>query len=199
MREPEFDWGPPVMAGRGTSAVDPSRDEPRGLLRQLHRQDTRALHVLVGRRHRVMDAAMRAVTHFGDAAVTIGISLVLLFSGVPALFDAGVRVAIALAGSHLLVQLLKRTITRPRPQLPAGIASLIQAPDRFSFPSGHAAASLSVALGIAPLLGPGIGSGIVGLGMIAGVSRCYLGVHYPGDVMAGWVLALLGMAAASLF
>jgi hypothetical protein len=61
---------------------------------------------------------------------------------------------LALVVSHLLVQALKRTVARPRPHLGVGLDSLVAAPDRFSFPSGHAAASLSMALAGIALLPP---------------------------------------------
>lgn len=164
---------------------------------RLHERDRRALFAVVTRRRPGLDRAMGMVTHLGDAAVTISLTLALLLGGHPAARDAGLHAAVALAGSHLVVQLLKRSASRARPALPAGIEALVQAPDRFSFPSGHAASSLSVALGAAMLLGPLAGGVLVSLAMGVGLSRCYLGVHYPGDVLAGWLLALSGMAAAA--
>ena len=119
---------------------------------RLHAHDERALHAMVLRRHPRLDRVMHPVTHLGDAAVTIGVTLMLALGAVPALRDAGARAAFALVASHAVVQLLKRTVTRARPRMPEGFAALVQPPDRFSFPSGHAASSLSVALAVAAVL-----------------------------------------------
>jgi undecaprenyl-diphosphatase len=163
---------------------------------RLHHHDERALHALVLRRHPRLDRAMRLVTHLGDAAVSIGMTLALLLAAVPALRSAGLRAAFALVASHAVVQLLKRTVTRARPRMPEGFAALVQPPDRFSFPSGHAASSLSVALAVAAVLPAAASPALVALALVVGLSRCYLGVHYPGDVIAGWMLAVLGVLAA---
>lgn len=165
---------------------------------RLHAHDERALHALVLRRRPPLDRWMHGVTHLGDAASTIGLTLLLVLGVLPALREAGMQAAFALASSHAVVQLLKRTVSRARPRMPEGFAALVQPPDRFSFPSGHAASSLSVALALAAVL-PGAAAGaLVALAIVVGLSRCYLGVHYPGDVLAGWVLAMLGLAAAGL-
>ena len=165
---------------------------------RLHAHDERFLHALVLRRHPRLDRFMRAVTHLGDAVATIATALLLSLGAVPALTESGRRAAFALVASHLVVQLVKRTVTRARPAMPTGVAALIQPPDRFSFPSGHAAASASVALGVASGL-PGAAAPLLAcVAALVGVSRCYLGVHYPGDVVAGWTLALLGIAAAGV-
>ncbi len=163
---------------------------------RLHQHDERALHSLVLRRRPALDRAMRAVTHLGDAAVTVGATLMLVMGVWPELALTGRRAAFALAASHLVVQLLKRTVTRARPRMPTGVLALIQPPDRFSFPSGHAASSLSVALALAFALGGPLGGVLVAVAVVVGLSRCYLGVHYPGDVLAGWLLAVLGTVAA---
>jgi undecaprenyl-diphosphatase len=165
---------------------------------RLHERDERLLHALVLRRRRYVDPLMRGVTHLGDAALTIGLSLALLFGAFPGLDGAGRRAAFALAASHLVVQVVKRTVCRARPRLPMGCEFLMHPPDRFSFPSGHAASSLSVALGLAAVLPASLGAPVVALACVVGLSRCYLGVHYPGDVLMGWLLAGLGAVGAGV-
>lgn len=166
------------------------------LMIRIHRGDERALFYVVARRYGRLDRAMSRVTHLGGAVFTISAAVAMLAVPSATWSGAGRRAAFALAGSHLCVQLLKRTISRRRPQLPVGIQSLIEAPDRFSFPSGHAAAALSVALGAA-LAVPALIPWLLGLAFLVGLSRCYLGVHYPGDVLAGWVLAVSAFVASA--
>src|ERR1700741_3797397 len=103
---------------------------------RLHRHDERFLHALILRRRPRPDRFMRGVTHLGDAAVVIGIALLLALGIFPALALAARRAAFALTASFLAVQLVKRTVTRSRPVMPTGVAALVQPPDRFSFPSG---------------------------------------------------------------
>ena len=97
-----------------------------------------------------------------------------------------------LTASHRLAQLRKRSVSRPRPQLPAGVSSLAEVPDRFSVPSGPAAAALSLALPTSLALPVAAGALLLGVACLVGVSRCHLGVHDPGDVGAGWLLAMVG-------
>lgn len=130
----------------------------------------------------------RGVTHLGGATFTVAVSLAPLALG--GAWQAGAtRALVILVVSHLLVQLVKRTVGRPRPSRGTRCAELIHAPDRFSFPSGHAAAAMSVALGhgaVHPVLSPLLAS----LAVVVGFSRVALAVHYPGDVVVGQLLAV---------
>ncbi len=168
------------------------------LILRLDHHDERFLHALVSRRRPLLDGLMRAVTHLGGAVSSIAVALLLWAGAVPGLQAAGAKATFALAASFLVVQVLKRTISRPRPEMPVGFDSLTRAPDRFSFPSGHSAASLSIALPVAVAVGGVPGTAILLLGLVIGFSRAYLGVHYPGDIAAGWVLSLLAQLAYGL-
>lgn len=129
------------------------------------------------------------LTQLGGSVATISAAFLPAITGFPVNRRAGATIALSLAVSHLVVQLMKRTIRRDRPTYRA----LIAHPDRFSFPSGHATAALSVALGYAVAVPP-LAAPLVILGMIVGWSRVVLGVHYPGDVLAGQLIAAATVA-----
>lgn len=167
----------------------------KGLLARLDARD-RALFAklaLAADDARLRCTFWRAVTHVGGATFTIIVSLGLALIAHGELARAGRLAFATLAGSHLIVQLIKRTVGRPRPSRNLPFAALIAEPDRFSFPSGHAAAAMSLALGLAivfPVAAPLAGV----LALVVGMSRVVLGVHYPGDVLAGQALASLTAA-----
>lgn len=164
-----------------------------GLILTIGAYDERLLRALVLQRRPHLDLVMRGVTRFADWPVAVLITLVFSGGFVPGLEAAGAQMAWTLALSHLAVQVLKRCFSRERPHLGTGMQWLVTVPDRFSFPSGHSAAAMSMALPLFLAL-PGLaGPLVLLLGVWVGLSRCYLGVHFPGDVAAGW-----GLAAATL-
>ena len=156
------------------------------------------------------DAFFRAMTLLGDWRVFIPGSVFVS----AALFrkfgwTATLYFTIALCATGALTHVAKRSIDRARPTVAADLC-----PDRpavaghehsttlrttrycaHSFPSGHTSAAFTWLLGIALILGASWRGTAVALGLAMGValSRIYLGVHYPLDVLAG---AALGAASA---
>jgi undecaprenyl-diphosphatase len=137
---------------------------------------------------------MRFVTALGGARVTIGTGLALIAFGDR---DVGLAALVALTLSHIAVQVLKRAVARPRPCDANGRPlALVELPDPFSFPSGHAAAATSVA-GAVSLAHPLAAPLVIPLAAWIAYSRVALRVHHIGDVVAGVALGAAGVAAAS--
>ena len=85
------------------------------------------------------------LTHAGGTVPSILAATLPLLLGNEVAIAA--RQALAtLVISHVLVQLVKRTVGRARPSYRLSVEALVTEPDRFSFPSGHAAAAFSIAL-----------------------------------------------------
>ncbi|GIW35181.1 phosphatase PAP2 family protein [Meiothermus sp.] len=110
--------------------------------------------------------------------------------------------ALGLGGAVLLNQAAKLFFARARPHL---FPQLTPEHD-YSFPSGHTMASLALVLALYALLMPRfphVARWLLGLGLpwalLVGLSRLYLQVHYPSDVLAGWALSFLWVFGVGLW
>jgi undecaprenyl-diphosphatase len=128
-----------------------------------------------------------ACTHLGGLRWIAVLAGVPLFAGDP-LRTVAIHAVVCIAISHAIVQLLKRNVLRARPADRA--ASVVPVPDEFSFPSGHATSAMSLAVVYAAAYPP-LALPLVLVAAGVGFSRVRLGVHYPGDVLAGQVIAIV--------
>ena len=132
-----------------------------------------------------------ALTHIGGATCSIFAAIGPRLLGATGEFArASAQALETLVISHLAVQLVKRTVGRPRPSRAVLIATSVREPDQFSFPSGHSAAAMSVAF-IYALAFPALAAPLLAIALVVGMSRVCLGVHYPGDVLVGQAIAVL--------
>jgi len=98
--------------------------------------------------------------------------------------------------AHLMVRSVKALVGRPRPEV---AWRRIDLPGDKSFPSGHALNAMAVYGTIVLTLsrrlrGRAVRGAVLGVGfalaILIGLSRPYLGVHYPSDVIGGWTAGL---------
>lgn len=179
----------------GPAAVElPPALRPSRLARLLHLDE---LALLGMRRFHgpVRTGLARALTRSGDASSWTLVGLAMLATFQAPFVHMGFRLGAGAGLATLFAQVLKRRLLRPRPSRAiSGFSPLAENPDAFSFPSGHTAAAFAVAVALA---GEPHGAGPAALLLACGIglSRVYLGAHYPLDVLAG---AALGAASGVL-
>jgi undecaprenyl-diphosphatase len=148
-----------------------------------------------------LEEAARDFTGLGGYAIlTLLTSAAVIYLLMAGKRGAAILVLVSIVGGALLSTGLKMGFERPRPDLVPHAARVYTA----SFPSGHAMLSAITYLTLGALLtrvekSRRISAFIMGLAIVmtllVGVSRVYLGVHWPSDVLAGWSI---GAAWASL-
>lgn len=146
-----------------------------------------------------LDGLMLLLSRLGNGGlVFIVMSLALLC--VPRTRRLGGVCATALALDVLLVNvMIKPLVARARPFADGAFELLLPAPGDFSFPSGHTAAAFAFALALAPAGRKWQGAAIA-FACLMGLSRLYLTVHFPTDVLFGALFgALCGKAALFLW
>lgn len=137
---------------------------------------------------------MRDITALGGTAVlTLGVLVVTGFLALMRKTHAAITVLVSVASGMVLSQTIKWAYARPRPELvPHGMETYSA-----SFPSGHSMMAAVVYLTLGALLARHqaqprmkiyvlVVAGL--LTVLVGISRIYLGVHWPTDVLAGWCL-----------
>lgn len=147
---------------------------------------------------------MMAASLYGGPGwlVPIGIGLAIVFLA-RGWHRGALLVGVTMAGTGLLDTVLKLSFGRTRPEAFFDYPL----PVSHSFPSGHAFFSASLLGGFAVLISGRIRSRVlrgllwavtIGLILLIGFSRVYLGVHYPSDVLAGYAAAIVWVTAVAV-
>lgn len=171
--------------------------KPRSLRQRLARTDTALFDRLSRYESPTLDATMPRLSHAADfSKLWMAIGAGLLLGGRKDRRAATRGLASVAVTSAVANQLAKRLSNRERPER-TGVPLIRLArriPTSSSFPSGHSASAAAFAVGAALEL-PKAAAPLGALAGAVGFSRVYTGVHYPGDVAAGFAL---GAAVASI-
>ncbi|MDP4085306.1 MAG: phosphatase PAP2 family protein [Bacillota bacterium] len=131
------------------------------------------------------------ITNLGGATFTIYTVLVLIFFSPRDYHIVAISSALALTTSHIPVHLIKEFFPRKRPYLILENTKFPVNPLKdHSFPSGHTTAFFSITIPYIFLI-PHLSLILIPIGIFVGISRIYLGLHYPSDVLAGGILGAI--------
>ena len=146
-----------------------------------------------------MDAPMRFITMLGDHG-WFWIALTLLLLIFKKTRKAGLVSALSMILTLLVVNItVKPLVARIRPyEVIEGLRYIVAKESEFSFPSGHSANSLACAWVLFKLCPKKLGVPALALGLLIALSRLYVGVHYPTDVIAGIAIGI-AMAELAIF
>jgi undecaprenyl-diphosphatase len=146
-------------------------------------------------KNKILNTFFQVITHTGGARITITSILLLIILTDGPLMNVAVSSAIALALSHLPVQIMKKWYPRKRPYIILKDTFFPANPLKdHSFPSGHSTAIFSLVVPFIFFM-PVLAIFLVPLAILVGISRVYLGLHFPTDVLVG---AFLGTTAGFL-
>jgi len=167
------------------------------LVGELHQKqvfpfDAPVLNMLHAMATRPLDRFFVVMSRLGFLWGVVPLDLIVLLSlALRRRVRDGLFFGIAVAGSAILNIVAKNHFARMRPDLWLSLTP----ETTYSFPSGHAMGSATLALALLILCWPtrwrwpmAVASCVFVL--LVGLSRVYLGVHYPSDILAGWCAAI---------
>ena len=142
---------------------------------------------------------MGLATELGSTVFAVVISLALIFQQQRTIRIIGYTMAITLLLSQLIVQSLKRIVNRERPYRALEKSNPVK-PTKciYSFPSGHTSSAFGIALVLSYFL-PFLNVMFLAIASTVGLSRIYLGCHYPTDVVIGGAISFISFSLVSEF
>lgn len=171
--------------------------------RQTFRFDELILEFFANHHRRPLTIFFVVLTYIGSGygiaiLTTIGILISLKYKS----YSSALLLGVGVGGAALFTHLSKPFFTRHRPAL---FPSLIPVPSDYSFPSGHATQSAALAICVYLIASHHkcewkipVALMTFSFALLVGLSRVYLQVHFPSDVIGGFTLAIswvLGLSA----
>ena len=130
-------------------------------------------------------------TNIAGPGFLVALSVFMLIFGKRWIGSAATEMVVALVISTGVAQILKRAISRSRPYWVSKNLNTYGIDLRdYSFPSGHTTAAFTVATTFS-LYFPKLAPLFVVMALLVAVSRTYLAVHYPTDVLAGVIIGMI--------
>lgn len=151
----------------------------------------------------VLDYVMYGATMAGGGTGQVLICLAFLIYGLKARANncrlAGYSGLVSAGISTVVVQICKLIWARPRPLLSLYDVRVLGGPlFGMSFPSGHTMTALAVSVACSACV-PRFRKVLIPFAVLTGISRVYVGAHFPIDVLFGGIVgSLIGIAGASL-
>lgn len=146
--------------------------------------ETEILHLTAELRNPLLTSIMSSLTSLGSPVFGVTLLLYLHFAKQE---KEKTELFQGLLATEILVYILKAAVARPRPQ--AATEAVTLGLNTHAFPSGHTATAFLLATVLSTRKTKRY---LYTLAVIVGISRIYLGAHYPSDVIAG---AIIGLAA----
>lgn len=167
----------------------------KGFARRVRDLDRAAFRAIFGLKWTPLTPVLRFFTVIGTAGFLWGAFAAAAFLLTGLRFQNLLVPWAAVAGSWTVAEGAKYLFDRARPFVwDTEIAPLIKTPSSSSFPSGHSATAAAGALTLSVIY-PAFAPLLVAAGLLVILSRVYLGVHFPFDVLAG---AAIGLATSGL-
>lgn len=164
------------------------------------RFDERFIHLFNHKiSNRFLDKFMYRFTHLGGVVFTSTFTLLLILLGKGKPRFIGLQMAMTLIISQSITYGLKALLSRERPyNILENLKTFNIILRDHSFPSGHTSASFAIATALALNIVE-IAILVYVFALAIGISRIYLGVHYPTDVLAGIIVALISTIIVQVF
>lgn len=173
-----------------------SRQELTDALKPAREVDDRVFDAVASWQSPILDRTMPELSIVATKSrLWMGIAALLAIFGGAKGRRTAVEGMVAVGVNSFVVNIpLKSAVRRKRPTDVVPEERRLAKPDSYSFPSGHTASAAAFS-GVVGKAYPKLWLPINGLAAMVGFSRVYTGVHFPGDVLGGWIVGK-GVAAS---